>query len=207
MAFGYALLLSFLAGTATGIGGLFSLGLKKDQLDKLAVCLGFSAGMMLYVSFLEMMPHAKHVLQESYGAFAGECWVTVLFFGGAGVAWCMDRWVPANHIHCEKSAPTNSLKRVGLLTALAIAIHNLPEGLATFMAATENATLGISIALAVALHNIPEGMAVALPVYQATGSRQRAFWYSFGAGLTEPLGAVCGFLFFRYKSQSLFLRK
>ncbi len=105
--------------------------------------------------------------------------------------------MPSHHVHTDDLEQKHKLKRVGLFTALALAVHNFPEGLSTFMATLENTTLGLSIALAVAIHNIPEGIAVALPVYHATGSKTKAFWYSTLSGLTEPVGAAVGFVAFR----------
>lgn len=191
-----ALLLSFLAGAATSLGGLLAFVVKKDNFAVLALGLGFSAGVMIYVSFMEMMPHARQALAVLYGA-RGEWLAVGVFFAGVLAAWLIDRFMPTHHVHADALEQNNKLKHVGLFTALALAIHNFPEGLATFMASMENITLGISIAVAVAVHNIPEGIAVALPVYHATGSKQTAFWYSTFSGLAEPVGAVLGFLLFR----------
>lgn len=192
-----ALFLSFLAGAATSVGGLLSFVVKKDNFSVLALGLGFSAGVMLYVSFMEMMPEAKMSLINLYGPQIG-AWLSVgLFFVGILVAWAIDRFMPSHHIQADALEKKNKLKHLGLFTALALAIHNFPEGLATFMASIENITLGVSIAIAVAVHNIPEGIAVALPVYHATGSRRKAFLYSTFSGMAEPLGALLGFLIFR----------
>lgn len=191
-----ALLLSFVAGAATSIGGLLAFVVKKDNFAALAVGLGFSAGVMLYVSFMEMLPQAQDTLAVLYGK-SGQVWATALFFAGVGVACLIDRFMPTHHIHQDALEQKNKLKHLGLFTALTLAIHNFPEGLATFMASMENITLGMSIALAVAIHNIPEGIAVALPVYHATGSKQKAFWYSTFSGLAEPAGALLGFMVFR----------
>ena len=192
-----ALLLSFLAGAATSIGGLLAFVVKKDNFAALAVGLGFSAGVMIYVSFMEMMPQAQRTLVDLYGSNPGQWLASAVFFVGIALAWMIDRFMPTHHVHKDALDHKNKLKHVGLFTALALAIHNFPEGLATFMASMENITLGVSIAVAVAVHNIPEGIAVALPVYHATGSKQKAFWYSTFSGLAEPVGAVLGFIIFR----------
>ena len=84
--------------------------------------------------------------------------------------------------------------RTGVLTALVVGIHNFPEGIATFMASMDSPQIGIAIAVAIAIHNIPEGIAVSVPVYFATQSRKKAFWYSFLSGLAEPVGALAGYL-------------
>lgn len=192
-----ALLFSFLAGAATSVGGLLAFVVKKDNFAALAIGLGFSAGVMIYVSFMEMMPQAQSTLSALYGPSLGAWICTGVFFIGVALAWLIDRFMPSHHVHCDALEHKNKLKHVGLFTALTLAIHNFPEGLATFMASMEDITLGVSIAVAVAVHNIPEGIAVALPVYHATGSKQKAFWYSTFSGLAEPVGAVLGFLIFR----------
>lgn len=192
-----ALLLSFLAGAATCIGGLLAFVVKKDNFAVLALGLGFSAGVMIYVSFMEMMPAAKDALGALYGANAGAWLSTGVFFGGVLTAWLIDRFMPSHHVHADALEKKNKLKHLGIFTALALAIHNFPEGLATFMASMENVTLGVSIAAAVAVHNIPEGIAVALPVYHATSSKSKAFWYSALSGMAEPVGALLGFALFR----------
>jgi ZIP family zinc transporter len=96
------------------------------------------------------------------------------------------------------------LLRTGLFTALAIAIHNFTEGLATFIAATESTALGISVGVAIAIHNIPEGIAVAMPIYHATGNKAKALWYALGSGLAEPLGAIVGIFLLQAFSGELF---
>ena len=192
-----ALCLSFLAGAATCVGGLLAFVVKKDNFAALAVGLGFSAGVMLYVSFMEMMPQAQQALSVLYGENPGHWLAAAVFFAGVAAAWLIDQIIPTHHVHEDSLEQKNKLKHLGLFTALALAIHNFPEGLATFMASMENVTLGVSIAVAVAVHNVPEGIAVALPVYHATGSKKKAFWYSTFSGLAEPVGAVLGFSLFR----------
>lgn len=192
-----ALFLSFLAGAATSIGGLLAFVVKKDNFAALALGLGFSAGVMLYVSFMEMMPAAKTSLAALYGEHPA-AWLTVgVFFTGVVLAWVIDYFLPSHHVESDALDKKNKLKHLGVFTALALAIHNFPEGLATFMASMENVTLGVSIAVAVAVHNIPEGIAVALPVYHSTGSKSKAFWYSTFSGMAEPVGAVLGYALFK----------
>lgn len=191
---GLALLLSFLAGAATALGGLLAFVIKKENLAALAIGLGLSAGVMIYVSFMELLPQAQTALQ----AQGNGAWVsTMLFFVGILIAWGIDYFLPSHHIEMHTLDPSDKLKRLGLFTALVLAVHNLPEGLATFMATLKSPALGLSVGVAVALHNIPEGVAVALPVFHATGSRPKAFWYSALSGLAEPVGALIGFLLLR----------
>ena len=180
------------------IGAGLSFIIKKENLAALAVGLGFSAGVMVYVSFMELLPQALSSLQTYLGYKSGAWIGTGIFFLGIGLAWGIDGFLPSHHVEMHTFDPADKLKRLGLFTALALMIHNLPEGLATFMAALKNPALGGSVALAVALHNIPEGVAVALPVFHATGSRKQAFLYSALSGLAEPLGALAGFIVLRH---------
>lgn len=192
-----ALLLSFLAGAATSVGGALAFVIKKENLSVLSLGLGFSAGVMIYVSFMEILPQATHSLSALYGDKPGAWMSTGIFFAGVVIAWLIDTLLPSHHVEEHTLDKSAKLKHLGMFTALALAIHNFPEGLATFMASMQDATLGVSIAVAVAIHNIPEGVAVALPVYHSTGSRSKAFWYSAGSGMAEPGGAVLGFFLLR----------
>jgi len=193
-----ALLLSFLAGAATAVGGALAFVIKRENLSVLSLGLGFSAGVMLYVSFMEILPQASEALSGVYGGKPGAWMSTGIFFGGIVVAWLIDTLLPSHHVEEHTLEQSAKLKHLGLFTALALAIHNFPEGLATFMASMKDATLGVSIAVAVAIHNVPEGVAVALPVYHSTGSRSKAFWYSALSGMAEPVGAVLGFFALRF---------
>ena len=156
---------------------------------------------MIYVSFVELFQQAREAISTTYGEQTGMGITTLAFFGGILLIGIIDRLVPsaenpheAHRVEEMETKPKNTrLMRMGLLTALAIGIHNFPEGIATFATAVENPTLGIAIAVAIAIHNIPEGIAVSVPIYQATGSRRKAFCYSFLSGLAEPLGALVGY--------------
>lgn len=204
-----AFLLTLFAGLATALGALLAFFGSRKNTKFLSVGLGFSAGVMIYVSFGEILVKSQSAFVEKYGTVMGESLALVAFFGGFALSFIIDQLIPddINPHHAmdaEKSIDEKdiralnkhraSLSRVGLFTAIAIAIHNFPEGFATFVSALDNMTAGIAIALAIAIHNIPEGLAVALPVYHATGDRKKAFLYAFGSGLAEPIGAVLGFL-------------
>jgi ZIP family zinc transporter len=168
---------------------------------------------MIYVSFVEIIFKARTALVDDLGTTAGYWATTGAFFGGILLIAIIDKLIPSvenpHEMHkveeieeFDKMASVQSLNdhkskklmRMGLFTALAIAIHNFPEGLATFTAALSEPSLGIAIAIAIAIHNIPEGIAVSVPVYYATGSKKRAFWLSFLSGLAEPVGAFVGYL-------------
>lgn len=207
----FAFALTLLAGLATGIGSLIAFLARRTNTRFLSLALGFSAGVMIYVSFVEIFQKAKDVLVQANGEVAGS-WATVAsFFGGLALIAVIDKLVPSYENphemhHIEEmdqglaNLPKNEahdfarLKRTGVFAALAIGIHNFPEGLATFTAALTEPALGVAIAVAIAIHNIPEGIAVSIPMYYATGSRKKAFLYSFLSGVTEPVGALVGYL-------------
>ncbi len=197
--------LTLFAGLSTGIGSAMAFFTKKTNTRFLSVALGFSAGVMIYVSMVEIFFKAQASLVDAMGEKGGQ-WVTVAaFFGGMFLIGLIDRLIPSGEnphevkkieeMESGKQDGTQSrLLRIGTFTALAIAIHNFPEGLATFTAALRDPKLGIAIAAAIAIHNIPEGIAVSVPVYFATGDRRKAFRLSFLSGLSEPIGALIGFL-------------
>jgi ZIP family zinc transporter len=229
-----ALGLTVFAGMATGIGSAISFTAKRTNYRFLSIATGFSAGVMLYVSFVEIFFKGVDSLTATYGDYWGH-WVNLAaFFGGIFLIGIIDVLIPAaenpHEPHSEEetaplydsSAPTPDFKavhslregdvgtsthdhslqdrklmRMGLFTALAIAIHNFPEGLATFLAALQDPKLGVAIAVAVALHNIPEGVSVSVPIFYATGNRKKAFFYSVLSGLSEPLGAIIAYVTIR----------
>lgn len=199
----FAFGLTLFAGLATGIGSVLAFFAKKTNTKFLAISLGFSAGVMIYVSLIEIFVKAKDELTTALGESMGYWITTAAFFGGILFIAIIDKLIPSvenphemrrveevDPVEKKKSA----LKRMGIFTALAIAIHNFPEGLATFTAALSDPGLGIAIAIAIAIHNIPEGIAVSVPIYYGTDSRKKAFWYSFSSGLAEPVGATFGYL-------------
>jgi ZIP family zinc transporter len=228
---GFAFGLTLLAGMATGIGSVIAFTAKRTNYRFLSVATGFSAGVMLYVSFVEIFFKGADALTGRYGDVLGN-WINVAsFFGGMLLIGVIDNLIPAaenpHETHAEAetaplhdpaaplpdgcelalasaagtgtgmhdhSAHHHKLMRMGLFTALAIGIHNFPEGLATFLAALQNPGLGVAIAVAIALHNIPEGISVSVPVFYATGDRKKAFAYSMLSGLAEPVGAGIAYL-------------
>lgn len=189
---GAALLLTLVAGAATGIGGLLAMMIKKPQARYLSFALGLSAGVMIYVSFLELLPRSIEDAGEVEGVLA--------FFAGILLVGVIDLIIPEqeNPHHCtqimDEKGFTNDkmLMRTGMMTAMAIAIHNFPEGMSVFAVALNDLELGGLIAVAIAIHNIPEGIAVAMPLLYSSGSRRKALWYSTLSGLAEPAGAMIG---------------
>jgi len=192
---GMALVLTLLAGLSTGIGSTIAYFIRQPKIVYLAFSLGLSAGAMVYVSLVEMLPKAQDLIGHGLGV--------LVFFLGILFIGIVDLLVPEieNPHHFEEIDEATAshhderkLMRAGVLTAVAIGIHNVPEGLATFASALSDVRLGVLIAVAIAIHNIPEGIAVSVPIFYATSSRNKAFFYSFLSGVSEPVGAVLGFL-------------
>lgn len=198
----FAFGLTLFAGLSTGIGSAIAFFAKKTNTKFLSVSLGFSAGVMIYVSMVELFAEAKDILTLGLGEKKGYLFTIIGFFAGMLIIALIDKLVPSmenpHHIHRveemdEKNSPAKLL-RMGLFTALAVAIHNFPEGLATFVSSLQEPSIAIPIAIAIAIHNIPEGIAISVPVYYATQDKKKAFLYSFLSGLSEPLGALVGYL-------------
>ena len=215
-----ALGLTLFAGLATGIGSLIAFFTTRTNKKFLSIALGFSAGVMIYVSLVEIFVKAKDALVNVHGDAKGY-WLTLAgFFGGMLLIALIDRFIPkGNNPHEVKSVEdvqkaqarghdeveADRLMKMGLFTALAIAIHNFPEGIATFMSVLQDPNVGIAIAIAVAIHNIPEGIAVAIPIFYATGKRMKAFKWSFASGLSEPLGALIAyFILMQFMTDTMF---
>jgi zinc transporter, ZIP family len=225
--------LTVFAGMATGIGSIIAFTARRTNYRFLAVATGFSAGVMLYVSFVEIFVKGVEALTQCYGDHWGHWINAASFFGGILLIGIIDKLIPAaenpheTHSQAEiqplhdPAAPRpdgrstsetwaskggarhhgphdQKLLRMGLFTALAIGIHNFPEGLVTFLTALQDPSLGVAIAVAIALHNIPEGISVSVPIFYATGSRRKAFWYSLFSGLAEPVGAAIAYLALRW---------
>ena len=227
-----ALLLTLFAGMATGIGGAIIMFVKKFSPKYLCATLGFSAGVMILISLVELFQEAREVLSLEFGDKLGLLYTLLSFFGGMAIVALIDNFVPKENnphevnsmtiqVHEEavgerkailsfgeeapaadkgNSVPDNKsgkLLRLGILSSLVIAVHNFPEGLATFISAIENPELGASIAFAIALHNLPEGIAVAIPIYYATQKRGKAVGSATLSGIAEPLGGVLGYIVLR----------
>jgi zinc transporter, ZIP family len=202
----FAFGLTLFAGLATGIGSILAFFTSRTNTKFLSIALGFSAGVMIYVSMIEIFVKAKDSLVSAMGVQLGN-WATVGgFFAGIVLIALIDKFIPkqGNPHELKKvedmNAPANAatdaaLLKMGTFTALAIGIHNFPEGIATFTSAIQDPALGVAIAIAIAIHNIPEGIAVSVPVYFATGDRKKAFKLSFLSGLSEPIGALAAYLF------------
>lgn len=197
-----AFTLTFIAGLSTGIGSALAFFTKRTNKAFLSTALGFSAGVMIYVSLIEILAKAKDSLVGVHGEVSA-AWITVgAFFAGILFIAIIDRIIPSYENPHEAHAieemqetvdQDSRLMRMGLFTALAIGIHNFPEGLATFFGTLSDPAIGIAITVAIAVHNIPEGISVSVPIYFATGSKKKAFWLSFLSGVSEPVGAIIGY--------------
>ena len=201
----FAFGLTAIAGLSTGIGSLIALIAKRTNTKFLCASLGFSAGVMLYVSFMDLMPLAKQELVLYYGEKTGMLSLILAFFCGMGLITLIDFLIPQpNNPHELQSIEEmnnpdrkqKSLHRIGIVVALSLVAHNFPEGIATFTTALSSGfSVAIPITIAIAIHNIPEGIAVSVPIYHATGNKRKAFWLSFLSGLAEPAGALLAYLF------------
>lgn len=206
----FAFALTLIAGLSTSIGALLAFFSKSKNYTILSIGMGFSAGVMIYVSFVEILSKSKESFSQYYSSqLIGESLSVLAFFAGIALSAFIDKIIPADVNPHETKSNTqllelkeqnrsslikdSALRRTGIFTALAIGIHNFPEGFATFISALEDPTVGITIAFAIAIHNIPEGMAVSLPIYHASGNKKSAFWYATLSGLAEPIGALVGF--------------
>ena len=201
-----ATILTLIAGSATGIGGALVLFKKKISSNFLAGALGLSAGVMIFISLAELFPEAQAMIAGT-GMQHGEAFVLIAFFVGMGIITLIDFTIPEYENPHEASGLSldtrtaaigvldqtgseKALHRLGLMSALAIAIHNFPEGIATFIGALNDPEMGAGITFAIAIHNIPEGIAVAIPIYYATKSKGKALLYATLSGLSEPIGAL-----------------
>lgn len=212
----FAFGLTLIAGLSTGIGSALAFFTKRTNTKFLSVALGFSAGVMIYVSMIEIYAKAQESLEGVLGK-SGGAWATAgAFFAGIFVIAAIDKLVPSGENPHEMRKveeicsdgvciDRSKLVRMGTFTALAIGIHNFPEGLATFTSAIKDPALGIAITVAIAIHNIPEGIAVSAPIYFATGDRMKAFKLSFLSGLSEPIGAAIGYaILYRFFNDIVF---
>ncbi len=207
-----ALILSTIAGLSTVLGSFVTFFIKENSLKPLSFGLGLSGGVMLFLSLVDLYPESCEMIKNQMGA--NYTWLSVLFFMiGILIAVLIDFFIP-DHIQSNlltkqlgdnkksvtyaenENAPISigKIKKAGILTAIIVAVHNLPEGLATFFTTAQDVMLGLGIVIAIAIHNIPEGMAISIPVYQATHSKRKAFYYSFLSGIAEPIGGVVGFI-------------
>lgn len=193
----FALAISLIAGLSTMLGTvvIFVGGGRNEKL--LTASLGFAAGVMLSISFSDLVPQARDLIAAEKGAHMGIVWMDLFVIVGVLIALGLDYLVPHEAVYEEADRQHQDLFRVGVVSTLAIMLHNFPEGIATFMAGYSDTTLGISLGIAIAFHNIPEGVSVAMPVYFATKDKGKALKFTFLAGIAEPIGALLAFFVLR----------
>ena len=197
----WAFVLSSVAGLATGVGSCIAFFFDRSDRRFLTFLLGFSGGVMLYISFVELLADARRSLSALDGRKGAWCAIAA-FFIGIFISMLIDRLIPeTGNPHevrtveeMKQPRHKKAMFRSGLFFAVALAVHNFPEGMAVFMSSLSSPETGIFTAAAIAIHNIPEGITVSVPIYHATGSRKKAFFWSFLSGVAEPLGALCAYL-------------
>lgn len=191
----FPLLLSTIAGLSTVLGAIIIFFTKSRNEKFLTFALGFSAGVMIAVSFTDLFPTAQTAISKYHGNTPGVLWSILFMLIGAIMAYLIDLLIPEGNSNKIAQYDNNfDIFRVGLVSTIALMIHNFPEGIATFVSGYQDTTLGITVTLAIALHNIPEGIAIAMPIYFASKSRAKALKYSFISGMAEPFGALIAFI-------------
>ena len=187
--------LSLLAGLSTILGAFMVFFSKSKSKRLITFALSFSAGVMVTISFTDLLPTASDTLDKIYGKINGGLLSILFLIIGVLIAFLIDNFIPDKGNISVKN--DSALFRVGLVSMIALMLHNFPEGIATYISGFQDTSLGITIALAIALHNIPEGVAIAMPIYYSTNSRPKAFLYTFISGISEPLGALISYLFLK----------
>ena len=184
----YAFLLSTIAGISTIIGFLF-IFIKRDREDIISKSLGFASGVMITISIIDLIPNSLNLIITKYSFIHSLFVVLMGFLIGIISSSIVDQKIENN------SKKQSKLYKLGIITMLVIMMHNIPEGIATFITSTNNLKLGITLTVAIALHNIPEGISISIPIYYSTGSKLKAFLYTLISGISEPLGAIIAYLF------------
>lgn len=184
-------LLTLIAGLSTMIGVVF-IYYKGNIIKLTKYSLAFASGVMFSVSILDLLPEALKLLVTDTNKYKAFCFILIFMIGGFILSSLVDIFIPENNNVGDKK-----LYKLGIFSMLAIIIHNIPEGIATFLSSSTNISLGISLTIAIALHNIPEGISISVPLYSASGSRAKAIKLTLISALAEPLGAIIAFLFLR----------
>lgn len=179
----FAFILTIIAGLSTMLGTIFIF--KKKNENIIVASLAFASGVMFTVSLTDLIPESYNLLINIFPKFPSIIYVLIFVVSGILFSIFIDKYIPTD----------NNLYRVGVFAMLAIVIHNIPEGIATFMATNVNVMLGISLTIAIALHNIPEGISISIPIYYATNSKFKAIFYTFISAISEPFGALITYLF------------
>ena len=184
----YAFLLSTIAGISTLIGFLF-IFIKKDKENIISKALGFASGVMLTISIIDLIPNSLLLIIKNYSLIYTLFLLIIGFLIGIIISSMIDKKVE------NKSKNSLKLYKLGIISMIVIMMHNIPEGIATFITTTNNVKLGIILTIAIALHNIPEGISISIPIYYSTNNKLKAFFYTLISGMSEPLGALISYLF------------
>ena len=193
----YAFLITTLAGLSTMIGSIIIFYKKKTD-NIITSSLAFASGVMLCVSITDLIPESINLLNERFYLIPTIIISLIFIVVGIIISMTIDKYLP-------ETKNNGNLYRVGIISMLAIILHNIPEGIATFMASNTDLSLGISLAVAIALHNIPEGISISVPIYYATNSRLKALGYTFLSGMSELIGAIITYLFLSKLINSIFM--
>lgn len=179
-----AFILTIISGLSTLIGTIPMFIKFKDENKIINTSLSFAAGIMITVSLLDLIPESYHLLDHTFISL-----IIVLTSINIGIIISMiiDKFIPND----------NNLYRVGVISLIAIIMHNIPEGVATYISTTHNIKLGITLTIAIALHNIPEGIAISLPIYYATKNKFKAFMLTAISALSEIVGAILASIFLK----------
>lgn len=191
----FPVLLSLIAGLATAIGAFLAVGFNPKNKKMLGASLGFASGVMALLSFMELLPESVSLMEKEMPQVMGWLMVGLSFLLGMLIASLVEKTLA--YSERKKQRENAKLYKVGITTMVAMALHNFPEGVITFIAGYQDIRLGLVVALGIILHNIPEGIAIGAPIYAATGSRKKAVWYSLISGLSEPLAAILTLVLFK----------
>ncbi len=187
----YAFILSFLAGISTVIGALVIFFDKRKNSKIVEVSLSFAAGVMTCVSLTDLLPNSFKMILDNNNLFPKIILSLIFMTFGIIISMLIDKYLPNNNVNTDNKG----LYKIGIISMVAIVLHNVPEGIATFITSTNNLKLGLTITIAIALHNIPEGISIAVPIYHSTNNKLRAFLYALLSGMSEVLGSILAYLF------------
>lgn len=187
----YAFILSFLAGLSTVIGALIIFFDKRKNNKIVTISLSFAAGVMICVSFTDLLPNSYKMMLDGTSVFPKVMLTLIFMVIGVIISMLIDKYLPSDY----ESKDNKGLYKIGIISMVAIILHNIPEGIATFITSSNNISLGITLSLAIALHNIPEGISIAVPIYHSTGSKLKAIMYALLSGMSEMVGSILAYFF------------
>ena len=187
----YAFILSFLAGISTVIGALVIFFDKRKNNKIVEVSLSFASGVMMCVSLTDLLPNSFRMILDNNNLFPKIILSLIFMTFGIIISMLIDKYLPDNNLNTDNKG----LYKIGIISMVAIVLHNIPEGIATFITSNNNLKLGITLTIAIALHNIPEGISIAVPIYHSSNNKLKAFLYALLSGMSEVLGSILAYLF------------